>query len=236
MEIFTLSNLVALLALTALEIALGVDNIIVLSIVVGKLKPEQQALARRIGLGLALLGRIFLLLMIGWVMRLTDPLFPLFDHAFSGRDLILLPGGLFLIAKATYEIHTHMEAHGQRADAVRPMHSFGGAILQIVLLDLVFSLDSVITAVGMVNDVPIMIAAVVLAIGLMLVFARSVGDFIDDHPTIKMLALAFLLLIGVILTAEGLGKHIDKGYIYFAMGFSLLVEILNLRVLKKVRA
>lgn len=232
MSLFTVDNLLALLALTSLEIALGIDNIIVLSVIVGKLDKHRQALARRVGLGLAMFGRIALLLCIGWVMRLTTPLFIVFGNEFTGRDLILLPGGLFLIAKATHEIHEKFEGLQSKEAGSKPVRSFWAAIGQILLLDLVFSLDSVITAVGIAKHVPVMIAAIVIAVLIMMAFARAVGDFIDHHPTLKMLALSFLLLIGFVLVAEGLGREIDKGYIYFAMGFSLLVEFLNLKLEK----
>jgi predicted tellurium resistance membrane protein TerC len=231
--LFTAENLIALLTLTGLEIVLGIDNIVFISILTGKVHPDLQARARRLGLALAMIMRILLLLGITWVMGLTKPLFSLFDHSFSGRDLILLSGGLFLIAKSTFEIHDKLEGgEGHAADKV--IHaSFGSVILQIMVLDIIFSLDSVITAVGMAGHLWVMITAVIVAVGVMMVFAGAVSGFIERHPTFKMLALAFLLLIGVMLTIEGVGQHINKGYIYFAMAFSLFVEILNLRLRKK---
>lgn len=222
----------ALTTLTALEIVLGIDNIVFLSILAGKLPLNQQSKARRIGLLLALVMRIGLLLSLSWVIRLTNPLFTMLGHELSGRDLILIGGGLFLLGKSTHEIHQKLE--GDVIDSTtRVAASFGSIITQIVLLDMVFSLDSVITAVGMVDRVSIMIAAVVLAIGFMLIFAGRIGAFVERHPTIKMLALSFLLLIGVTLVAEGLDQHIPKGYIYFAMAFSVFVEFLNSRLHRK---
>ncbi len=233
MEWLTPENLLALLTLTSLEIVLGIDNVIFIAILAGKLPREQQGKARTIGLSLAMFMRVGLLLAIGWVMGLTRPLFGALGHDFSGRDLILLIGGLFLIAKSTYEIHDKLEgAEHEISGAVKP-RSFLGTVIQILLLDIVFSLDSVITAVGMARSIGIMIAAVVIAVFFMLAFAGSVTRFIERHPTFKMLALSFLLLIGVMLVAEGFGKHIEKGYIYFAMAFSLFVETLNIRVRKK---
>ena len=223
-------NLIALLTLTSLEIVLGIDNIVFISILVSKLPREQQARARRLGLLLAMGMRIALLLAITWVMGLTQPLFALLDHPFTGRDLILLLGGLFLVAKATWEIHDKLEGHAHEA-AVRPIPArYGSILVQIMLLDIVFSLDSVITAVGMARNVAIMVAAVVVAVLTMMAFAARIGAFIEEHPTMKMLALSFLLLIGVVLIADGFGQHVSKGYIYFAMAFSLFVEILNLRL------
>ena len=233
-ELLTADNLVALLTLSALEVVLGIDNVIFLSILVGKLPDEQRAKARRIGLFLAMFMRIALLLALSWVMKLTTPLFSILEREVSGRDLILLSGGLFLIAKATWEIHDKLEGGAHEAGGKKAGAAFAAIIAQIVVLDIVFSLDSVITAVGMASEVAIMIVAVVVAVGVMLVFARSIGDFVERHPTIKMLALSFLIMIGVMLVAEGFGKHIEKGYVYFAMAFSLLVELLNLR-LRKVR-
>jgi predicted tellurium resistance membrane protein TerC len=230
-ELFTSENLIALLTLTSLEIVLGIDNIVFISILVGKLPRERQAAARRIGLLLAMGMRIALLLAISWVMGLTEPLFTIaaLGQEISGRDLILLLGGLFLVAKATWEIHDKLEGaeHGQAAPRAA---SFGAILIQIMLLDIVFSLDSVITAVGMARDVEIMVAAVVIAVGVMMAFAGTISAFIERHPTMKMLALSFLLLIGVVLIADGFGQHVSKGYIYFAMAFSLFVEILNLRL------
>jgi len=233
-ELFTSANLIAFLTLAALEVVLGIDNIVFISILSNKLPEERRAKARQFGLGLALIGRIVLLLSLSWVMRLTTPLFGLLGHEVSGRDLILLVGGLFLIAKATFEIHERLEGHG--GPGAKPgTASFGSVLAQILVLDLVFSLDSVITAVGMSSVIPVMVAAVVVAILVMLVFAGSISGFIERHPTIKMLALAFLLMIGVMLLIEGFGKHIEKGYVYFAMAFSLTVELLNLRLIAKTR-
>jgi predicted tellurium resistance membrane protein TerC len=228
-ELFTSENAIALATLASLEIVLGIDNIVFISILTGKLPQERQAAARRIGLLLAMGMRIALLLAISWVMGLTATLFTLFQHAFTGRDLILLVGGLFLVAKATWEIHDKLEGgHGERGGPKAA--SFGAILVQITLLDIVFSLDSVITAVGMARHVEIMIAAVVIAVLVMMIFAGPIGAFIERHPTLKMLALSFLLLIGVMLMADGFGQHVSKGYIYFAMAFSLFVEVLNIRL------
>jgi len=223
-------NWIAFATLLALEIVLGIDNIIFISILAGKLPAEQQQRrARLIGLGLAMVTRILLLLSLSWIIRLTAPLFVVLTHEFSGRDLILFTGGLFLLAKSTHEIHQKLEGDTGHASAtVRP--AFVSVLVQIMLLDIVFSLDSVITAVGMVDEVAIMIAAVVCAVGFMMVFAGSISAFFERHPTIKMLALSFLLLIGVTLIAESFDQHIPKGYIYFSMAFSVFVEILNLRI------
>ena len=232
-ELFTSENLIALLTLTSLEIVLGIDNIVFISILVQKLPKAQQAGARRVGLMLAMLMRIALLLAISWVMGLTKPLFALFEHGFTGRDLILIIGGFFLVAKATWEIHDKLEgASRAKEDKPRAKAAYGAILVQIVMLDIVFSLDSVITAVGMARDVEIMIAAVVISIGVMLVAAGSISAFIEKHPTMKMLALSFLLLIGVMLIADGFGQHVSKGYIYAAMAFSLFVEVLNMRIRK----
>jgi predicted tellurium resistance membrane protein TerC len=220
---------IALATLTALEIVLGIDNVVFISILAGKLPAHQQDRARRVGLALAMFMRIALLLSLTWIMRLTEPLFTILDKGFSGREIILIGGGLFLVGKSTHEIHGKLEGEtGQASQRVGP--SFGSVILQILLLDVVFSLDSVITAVGMVSQIPVMIAAVVIAVGFMLVFSGPISRFVDRHPTVKMLALSFLLLIGVTLIAEGWGQHISKGYIYFAMAFSVVVEALNLRI------
>jgi len=219
---------IALITLTTLEIILGVDNVVFIAILAGKLPRHQQARARRVGLGLAMLMRILLLLSISWVMGLTRPLMTIFTQEISGRDLILIIGGLFLLGKSTLEVHERLEGEEGHASA-RVAASFAGVLIQILLLDLVFSLDSVITAVGMVNQIPVMIAAIVIAVTIMLFSADLISDFIHRHPTIKMLALAFLLLIGMALVAEGLDLHIPKGYLYFAMAFSLLVEALNLK-------
>ena len=226
---------VALLTLTALEIVLGIDNIIFISILVAKLPKEVQNKARLIGLSAAMIMRILLLFSLSWIIGLTEPWFTVFDQEISGRDLILLGGGLFLIAKATYEIHEKLEGHEGHASA-RVAPSFASVIVQIMLLDIVFSLDSVITAVGMADDVEVMIAAVVIAIGVMMVSAKSISEFVDQHPTVKMLALSFLLLIGMSLTAESFDQHIPKGYIYAAMGFSVFVEMLNLRLRRPTEA
>jgi predicted tellurium resistance membrane protein TerC len=223
---------IALATLTALEIVLGIDNIIFISILAGKLPETQQAQARRLGLLAALVTRIALLFSLSWVVQLTAPLFTVAGQAVSGRDLILILGGLFLLAKATHEIHERLEgAEGHGTSASRP--SFTSVIVQIGLLDIVFSLDSVITAVGMVDELAVMITAVVISVGIMLLAAGGISGFVDRHPTIKMLALSFLLLIGVTLVAEGLHNHIPKGYIYFAMAFSVFVEMLNLAARRK---
>ncbi len=222
---------IAFLTLTVLELVLGIDNIVFISILAGKLPPEQQSKARYAGLGLALGMRVILLFSLTWVIGLTAPLFTIFGLEISGRDLVLLIGGLFLLAKSTHEIHGSLEGEeGHKSAKIYP--SFVGVLIQIALLDIVFSLDSVITAVGMVDNLWIMIAAVVVSIVFMMAFAGSIGAFVQKHPTIKMLALSFLILIGVTLIAEGLDRHIPKGYIYFAMAFSVLVEILNLRLRK----
>src|SRR4026209_1772330 len=219
---------IALVTPTALETALGIDNIVFISLPAGKGPAADQPRARRVGLGLAMFMRILLLLSLTWVMGLTAPWIAVFGHEISGRDLILLGGGLFLIAKSTIEIHDKLEGERDHKTAGAKA-SFAGVIVQILLLDIVFSLDSVITALGMANHIAIMIAAVVIAVAFMMVFAGAVSDFVHRHPTVKMLALSFLLLIGVALVADGLHQHISKGYIYFAMGFSVLVETLNLR-------
>ena len=225
---------IALVTLTALEIVLGIDNIVFISILAGKLPQPQQPKARRLGLTLALVTRILLLLSIVWVIRLTAPLFEILGQAISGRDLILLTGGLFLLAKATHEIHNNLEGEEGHASA-KVRATFGAVIVQIGLLDIVFSLDSVITAVGMTNMIGVMIAAVVIAIGVMMWAAESISAFVEKHPTVKMLALSFLLLIGFTLVGEAFEMHIPKGYIYFAMGFSVFVEMLNLRARKARR-
>lgn len=233
MEIFSAENLIALLTLTALEIVLGIDNIIFIAILVGKLKGEQRRKARTLGLTLAMFMRVALLLTISWIMLLKEPLFFVFSHGFSGRDIILLLGGLFLIVKATLEIHDKIEnPEGQEREIKKTPSSFVSVIVQIILIDIVFSLDSVITAVGMSNNMPVMVTAVIIAVFVMMFFAKAIGDFVEEHPTFKMLALAFLLLIGVMLVADSCGMHVDKGYIYFAIGFSLGVEMLNMRMRK----
>jgi predicted tellurium resistance membrane protein TerC len=225
---------IALVTLTVLEIVLGIDNIIFISILSSKLKKADQPRARRLGLGLAMIMRILLLLSITWVMRLTAPLFAVLGQAISGRDLILIVGGLFLLAKSTFEIHEKLEGEEGRASAKVPA-TFAGVLVQIMLLDIVFSLDSVITAVGMAQHVGVMVAAVVIAVVVMMVSATPISEFVDRHPTVKMLALSFLLLIGVSLVAEGFDQHIPKGYIYFAMAFSVFVEMINLRVRAKAK-
>ncbi len=221
---------ITLATLSALEIVLGIDNIVFLSIMTARLPPEQQPLARRIGLLLALGMRLLLLLAISWVMGLKATLFSLLGHDFSGRDLILLGGGLFLIAKATHEMFDKLEVEEPNEQQTKARASFPSVITQIVLLDIVFSLDSVITAVGMAQHVSIMMVAMFIAVGVMLVFAGTIGAFIQRHPSMKILALSFLLLIGVVLVADGMGQHISKGYIYFAMAFSLSVELVNMRL------
>jgi predicted tellurium resistance membrane protein TerC len=232
-SIFTADNLVALVTLAALEIVLGIDNIVFISILSAKLPEEQRPKARRIGLLVALVTRVILLLALSWVMSLTAPLFGIWGHEISGRDLILLIGGLFLIGKATVEIHDKLEGAELHEKGFKQRASFGPIIAQIAVIDIVFSLDSVITAVGMARALWVMIVAVVLAVVVMLVFANTIGTFIERHPTVKLLALAFMIMIGVVLMAEGFGAHVSKGYIYFAMAFSLGVELLNMRLRKK---
>ncbi len=221
--------LIALLTLTVLEIVLGIDNIVFISILSGKLPQHQQARSRMIGLALAMFGRIVLLLSLTWIMRLTEPLFEILAQEISGRDLILILGGLFLLGKSTHEIHDKLEGESSH-EGKEHAATFASVLIQILLLDLVFSLDSVITAVGMAEQIGVMITAIVIAVGVMMVSAGAISRFIDAHPTVKMLALSFLLLIGMALIGEGLDQHIPKGYIYFAMAFSVLVEMLNLRV------
>ena len=223
---------IALLTLTVLEIVLGIDNVIFISILAGKLPAASRGSARKLGLAAAMLTRILLLMSLTWIMRLTRPLFGAFGHEVTGKDVILLLGGLFLIYKATHEIHEKLEGEETHGSA-KAVVSFWGVIVQIMLLDIVFSLDSVITAVGMASHLPVMIAAVVLAVLVMLVFSGPVAEFVERHPTVKMLALSFLLLIGVMLVAEGMGQHVSKGYIYMAMAFSFGVELLNMRFRKK---
>jgi len=227
--LLTYDGLIALATLTVLEIVLGVDNVIFVSILASKLPKAQQPRARRVGLLAAMLMRIALLFSIAWVIGLTAPLITLFGRSFSGRDIILFGGGLFLLAKATHEIHDKLEGQDEHRET-RALPSFVAVIIQIMLLDIVFSLDSVITAVGMADDLAVMVVAVVLAVAIMMVSAGAVSRFVSEHPTVKVLALSFLLLIGVSLVAEGFGHHIPKGYIYFAMGFSVFVEMINLRV------
>jgi predicted tellurium resistance membrane protein TerC len=225
-----------LLTLTVLEIVLGIDNIIFISILSSKLPKQDQAKARKLGLMGAFVTRILLLLSIAWIVKLTRPLFTLFDIDFSGRSIILLVGGLFLIGKATYEIHDKLEGETAAEMQGRVTKSLASVIIQIMFVDIIFSLDSVITAVGMVSEVSIMITANVLALGVMLMAAGPISDFVDRHPTIKILALSFLVLIGTNLVAEGLGQHLPKGYTYFAMAFSVLVEMINLRIRKHTSA
>ena len=223
---------IAFITLTALELVLGIDNIIFISILVDKLPKARQEVARRLGLFMAMFMRIGLLLVLSWIIGLVAPLFTLVGHEVSGRDLILILGGLFLIWKSTGEIHQSLEGvEGEASSAVKA--TFAAVILQIMVVDLVFSLDSIITAVGMVDDVRIMIAAVVLSVGMMMVFAGPIGRFVSDHPTIKMLALSFLVVVGVVLIAEGFDHHVPKGYVYFAMAFSVVVEMLNIRMRKR---
>jgi predicted tellurium resistance membrane protein TerC len=223
---------IAFATLTALELVLGIDNVIFISILVDKLPATQREMARRIGLFMAMFMRIGLLLILSVIVGLVEPLFTVMDQGFSGRDLILILGGLFLLWKSTHEIHGSIEGDDEVSPQQKAL-SFGSVIVQIMLIDLVFSLDSIITAVGMVDEVIIMIAAVVASVGLMMVFASAIGRFVSAHPTIKMLALAFLVLVGMVLVAEGFGHHVPKGYIYFAMAFSVAVEMLNLKMRKK---
>jgi predicted tellurium resistance membrane protein TerC len=226
---------IALVTLTLLEVVLGIDNIVFIAILASRLPVEKQALAYRLGLLGAMVTRVALLLMINWVMGLTAPLFEVMGHPFSGRDLILLGGGLFLIAKSAQEIYDKVEGEEQE-DIAGWFSGLPGIVGQIMILDIIFSLDSVITAVGMAEDIEIMVTAVMIAIAVMLLFAKQIGDFVNRYPSMKILALSFLLLIGVLLTAEGLGQHINKGYIYFAMAFALMVELLNIRFRKKQAA
>jgi len=228
-ELLTVENAIALVTLTSLEIVLGIDNVVFIAILTSPLPDAARRRARSVGLTLAMGTRVALLLAISWVMGLTRPLFALMRYEFSGRDLILLAGGLFLIGKSTFEIHARIEGGESHRREASTRSSFAGVIVQILLLDLIFSLDSVITAVGMAREIAVMVIAVIVAVGIMLVFAGQVSALIERHPTLKMLALAFLLLIGVMLMAEGLDRHVEKGYIYFAMGFSLGVELLNIR-------
>lgn len=225
----------ALLTLTVLEIVLGIDNIVFLSILSGRLPEKDQPRARFVGLSVAMVARILLLLSITWVMRLTAPLFTIMGNEISGRDLILIIGGLFLLFKATHEIHNKLEGETEHSSGGKRASSFSSVILQILVIDLVFSLDSVITAIGMAREVSIMVIAVIIAVGFMMVFAGAISDFVNRHPTVKMLALSFLLLIGVALLADGFDQHIPKGYIYFAMAFSVFVEMLNLRIKSKAK-
>lgn len=235
-NLFSLENAAALVTLTAMELVLGIDNIVFIAIVTGRLPRERQEPARKMGLLGAMFLRIGLLLTLTLMMRLTTPILHVFSRPISGRDLILLLGGLFLIGKATHEIHNKLEGPPKPQEKlIKAQADFRMVVFQILVLDLVFSLDSIITAVGMARHLTVMIAAIIVAVGAMMLFAGVVSAFIDRHPTLKMLALSFLLLIGVMLVAEGFGKHIDRGYIYFAMGFSVFVEMLNLRVRKKAQ-
>lgn len=232
-EIFLLpATWISLLTLTLLEIVLGIDNVVFISILVGRLPVAQQEAGRRVGLMLALIFRIVLLFLVSWMAALVKPLFSIFSFDLSGRDLIMIGGGLFLIAKSTMEIHTKLEGENEAGGARGKKVSFWGVIVQVILLDIVFSLDSVITAVGLVDHVSIMIVSVIVALAVMLIFAKTVSDFVHHHPTMKMLALSFLLMIGLLLFVEGLHVHVPKGYVYFAMAFSLFVEVLNLRLRK----
>lgn len=234
MEIFSLDNLIALLTLTSLEIVLGIDNLVVIAIIVQKLEKHLQEKARVLGLFLAMVFRIGLLFSLSFIMKLSNPIFHVLEHGFSGRDILLLVGGLFLIGKATVEIHKQTEGDGHAEEASKKrVATFNSAILQIVAIDLIFSVDSVITAIGMVEQISIMVAAIVIAMGVMLAFTKVVNRFIESHPTLKTLALSFILLVGVMLVADGLGQHINRGYIYFAMGFSLFVEAVNIRSRKR---
>ncbi|HEU4938112.1 MAG TPA: TerC family protein [Vicinamibacterales bacterium] len=232
---FEPGTLIAFATLTFLEIVLGVDNIIFISILSGKLPSEQQARARRVGLLGAMVTRVLLLFSLAWIIKLTTPLFTALEHPVTGRDLILIGGGLFLIAKSTFEIHERLEGEEGHGSG-RVAASFASVIMQIMLLDIVFSLDSVITAVGMVDQVWVMIAAVILSVAIMMLAAEPISTFVHKHPTVKMLALSFLLLIGMSLLLEGFGQHIPKGYIYFAMGFSVFVEMINLRLRARAKA
>jgi predicted tellurium resistance membrane protein TerC len=233
--LFDPQSWVALITLVALEIVLGIDNIIFISILVDKLPEKRREVARRLGLGMAMFMRIGLLLVLAWIIGLTAPLFSVLGQDISGRDLILIGGGLFLLWKSTSEIHQTLEGEeGHSSSAVKA--TFAAVILQIMVIDLVFSLDSIITAVGMVEEIAVMIAAVVASVGLMMLFAGAIGRFVSNHPSIKMLALSFLVAVGVVLIAEGFGHHVPKGYIYFAMAFSLAVEMLNIRMRRRAPA
>ncbi len=231
-NLFSLDSIIPFFTLTLLELILGIDNIIFISIISDKLPMNQRQKARLTGLSLAVITRIALLLSLSWIMGLTTPLFHMMSKAFSGRDLVLISGGLFLIAKSTHEIHQKLES-GEEINNIQSKVIFIHVIIQILLLDMVFSLDSVITAVGMVNEIPVMVAAILCSTAIMIFASRTIAEFIDRHPTLKMLALSFLVLIGVALIADGFGQHIPKGYIYFAMGYAGIVEILNIKFRKK---
>jgi len=235
MEFFSIENLIALISLTSLEIVLGIDNIVFIAIVASRLGPERRNSARIVGLLVAIVTRLLLLFTLSFLASLTSPLFTAFGHPLSGRDLILIGGGVFLIYKATKEIHEKVESHESELDLAGGAKTvtFGGVVTQIVLIDLIFSLDSVITAIGMTDNLPVMALAVILAVIVMLIFSGRIVDFIEDNPTVKMLALSFLLMVGFVLVLDGSGHHIEKGYIYFAMAFSLAVEMLNLRAARK---
>jgi predicted tellurium resistance membrane protein TerC len=232
-DVFTTQNLIGLLTLSAMEIVLGIDNIVFIAILSERLPPQQRSRARRLGLMLALIMRLGLLFTLSTIMRLTEPLFTVLGNAISGRDLVLLGGGLFLLGKSTHEIYDKLEGEHAQSAGGGQSAGFAGVLIQIMLLDIVFSLDSVITAVGMARHLYVMVAAMVIAVVVMLIFADAISEFINRHPSMKILALSFLLLIGSLLVADGLGKHVDKGYIYFAMSFSLLIELLNMRFRKK---
>ncbi len=232
-DLFSIESLIALAALTALEIVLGIDNVVFIAILTGRLPKEKQPSARRLGLGLAMVSRIALLFAISWTMNLVQPLFSIWEHAVSGRDLILLAGGAFLLFKATHELHGQVEDGGSPEKPSKISSSYWGVIAQIGVLDIIFSLDSVITAVGMARHLAVMVTAIIIAVIIMIVFAGAVSAFVERHPTMRVLALSFLILVGVMLVAEGMGKHIERGYIYFAMAFSLGVELINLKVRKK---
>jgi predicted tellurium resistance membrane protein TerC len=225
---------IAFFTLTALELVLGIDNIIFISILVDRVAEKRRELARKVGLFMAMFMRVALLLLLSWLIGLTAPLFSILEHGFSGRDLILIGGGLFLLWKSTREIHELLSADHAEEDRDVKEAGFWEVIIQIMLIDIIFSLDSIITAVGMVKQIPVMVAAVIVAVGLMMVFAKAIGDFVSNHPTIKMLALSFLVVVGVVLIADGFHHHVPKGYIYFAMAFSVGVELLNLRLRRRM--
>ncbi len=234
-HLYSYENIVALLTLTSLEIVLGIDNVVFIAILASKLKPEQRDFARKIGLGVAVVSRLLLVLCLSWVMGLKSELFAVLGHSFTGKDLVLVIGGLFLIGKATYELHHRIEGGGDEHSTPK-VTSLKAVLIQVALVDIVFSLDSVITAVGMVEHIAIMVIAILLSVAIMLVFSGGIMNFIGKHPTVKVLALAFLLLIGVMLVADGFGQHIPKGYIYFAMAFSLFVELMNIKASAGARA